>query len=51
MRKAKKQDKKTKRKKHRKVDEDTRQRRKFKRGGRIEGYTMGEASKGKGFPW
>jgi len=40
----------TKRKK-RKVGEDTRQRRKYKRGGRIEAYTLGEASGGKGFPW
>ena len=38
-------------KKKRTVDEDTQQRRKYARGGRIEAYTMGEASKGKGFPW
>ena len=38
-------------KKKRKGSEDTRQRRKYARGGRIEAYTMGEASKGKGFPW
>jgi len=38
-------------KRKRKVGEDTKQRRKYKRGGRIEAYTMGEASGGKGFPW
>ncbi len=32
-------------------DEDTKQRKKYARGGRIEAYTFGEASKGKGFPW
>ena len=37
--------------KKRKASEDTRQRRKYARGGRIEAYTMGEASGGKGFPW
>lgn len=37
--------------KRRRVDEDTHARRKYKRGGRIEAYTMGEASGGKGFPW
>lgn len=31
--------------------EDTQQRRKFKRGKRVEAYTFGEASKGRGFPW
>ena len=31
--------------------EDTKQRRKFKRGGRVEAYTFGEATKGRGFPW
>lgn len=34
-----------------KASEDTRQRRKYARGGRIEAYTMGEAAGGKGFPW
>lgn len=38
-------------KRKRKVSEDTQQRRKWKRGGRIEGYSMGEASRGRGFPW
>ena len=32
-------------------DEDTKQRKKFAKGGRMEAYTFGEASKGKGFPW
>ena len=38
-------------KRKRKVSEDTQQRRKYKRGGRVEAYTFGEASSGKGFPW
>lgn len=38
-------------KKKRRVDEDTRQRRKYKRGGRVEAYTYGDAQRGKGFPW
>ena len=38
-------------KKRRGRDEDTKQRKKFVKGDRIEAYTFGEASKGKGFPW
>jgi len=38
-------------KKRKKRSEDERARRKYARGDRIEAYTMGEASGGKGFPW
>jgi len=38
-------------KKIKRTTEDKRARREYDRGGRIEAYTMGEASKGKGFPW
>ena len=38
-------------KKKRKSDEYTCQRRKYARGGRVEAYTFGEAKRGKGFPW
>lgn len=38
-------------KKRKKLSEDEKARRKHARGGRIEAYTFGEASKGKGFPW
>lgn len=38
-------------KKRKRQDEDTRQRKKFAKGGRVEAYTFGEASRGKGFPW
>ena len=40
----------TKKRKSR-VSEDTQQRRKYEKGGRIEAYTFGEAGGGKGFPW
>lgn len=43
--------KKTTKKKKKGGTEDQRARRKYKRGGRIEAYTMGEAAGGKGFPW
>jgi len=36
--------------KKRMVDEDTKQSRKYKRGGRIEAYTMGEALGSKKWP-
>ena len=32
------------------VGEDTRQRRKYKKGGRIEAYTFGEAQRSKNWP-
>lgn len=41
----------TKKKKRKSTGEDRRSRKKFARGGRIEAYTFGEASRGKGFPW
>lgn len=37
--------------KKRKKPEDVKARRKYAKGGRMEAYTFGEASKGKGFPW
>lgn len=40
-----------KRKTTKQIREDTQQRRKYKKGGRIEAYTFGDAQKGKGFPW
>ena len=38
-------------KKKRRTDEDTRQRRKYKRGGRVEAYTFGEVTSKKGRSW
>ena len=35
----------------RKRSEDTKSRRKYARGKRVEAYTFGDASRGKGFPW